>query len=94
MGAVLSFLLPCSIQTRTRQRLIHTRSPINLDLFRYFGGGGPSHRLQTNLSYTDETLDRIKFGLQNAPRFLCYVPLVWYNDVEKAAEMRGLEADQ
>lgn len=27
----------------------HT-SPIDFDLFRYFGGGGPSHRLRTNLS--------------------------------------------
>ena len=53
VGVVLPFLLPCSIQTPTRQRLILTRSPINLDLFRNFGGGGPSHRLRTNLSYIE-----------------------------------------
>ena len=51
VGVVLPFLLPCSIQTHTRQRLILTRSPINLDLFRCFGGGGPSHLLRTNLSF-------------------------------------------
>ena len=32
------------------QRLILTRCRVNLDLFRCFSGGGPSHRLRTNLS--------------------------------------------
>ena len=50
MGVVLPFLLPCFIQTPTRQRLILTRSPINLHFFGYFGGGGSSHRPRTNLS--------------------------------------------
>ena len=50
MGAVLPSLLPCSIQTPTRQRLILTRCPVNLDLFRYFDGGRLSHRLRINLS--------------------------------------------
>ena len=40
-----------------------TRPPINSDLFRYFGGGGSSHRLCTNLSplelvEDDSTIDR------------------------------------
>ena len=49
MGAFLQFLLPYSIQTPTRQRLIVTRSPTKLDLLRYVGGGGPSYRLRTIL---------------------------------------------
>ena len=51
-SVVLPFLLPCYIQTATRQRLILTRSPRNPDLFRYFGGGGQSHRMRTNLSFS------------------------------------------
>ena len=47
---LLPFLLRCSTLTPTQQRLNLTRSPINLDLFRHFGGGGASHRLRTNLS--------------------------------------------
>ena len=48
----LPFLRPCSTLTPTQQRLILARSPVNLDLFRYFSGGGLSHRVRTNLSST------------------------------------------
>ena len=51
VGDVLSFLSLCSNKTPTRQRLILTRSSGNLDLFRHFGGGEPSGRLRTNLSF-------------------------------------------
>ena len=40
LKVVLSFLLPCSNQTPTIRRLRPTKCPINLDLFRYFSGGG------------------------------------------------------
>ena len=56
VGVVFPFLLPCSIQTSTRQRLILTTSPINLDLFRYFGGWRPPHCLRTNLSFFNSSV--------------------------------------
>ena len=53
-GIVLSFLLPCHIQTPSRQRLVLPGSRINPRLFRWFGSGGPSHRLRTNLLFFHE----------------------------------------
>ena len=58
---ILPFLLSCSTLTPTQQRLILTRSLKKQDLIHYFGGGGLSHRLRTNLSVIACYVFRIAF---------------------------------